>query len=268
MSAISISHKATARAQPVVATYVDMQAYMDKLAQEALHHRALQHPYLTALAAGNVPDMRWAVTDFARQYYGYSTYFPVFLKAVISRLDCADHREALLQNLDEESGSYPDEDIATLAQAGIEPNWILGVPHPQLFQRFQRALGLVAADLDRPELEVICWRNQLLTVLSQGSIEEAVGALGLGTESIVSACYRPILQALSLLPDLLPQDTVFFSMHTLVDDAHQEILLDIAADLASTSEGQINLRKGMLTALELRAKFWDWMYERALSKGA
>lgn len=257
----------SASVQLAESSCVDMRAYLDRLVDEALYHRALRHPYLGALATGNVPDIRWAMVDFARQYYGYSTYFPTFLKAVISRLDCAEHREALLHNLDEESGSYPDEDLVVLAEAGIEPEWILGIPHPMLFQRFQRALGVVEADLKRPELEVIYWRNKLLTVLSQGTIEEAIGALGLGTESIVSECYRPILQALSLLDDLSPREIVFFSMHTLVDDAHQEILQDIAADLASTPTGQVNLRRGMLTALDLRAEFWDWMYGRALTKG-
>ncbi|MEM6252939.1 MAG: iron-containing redox enzyme family protein [Cyanobacteria bacterium P01_D01_bin.156] len=267
MSVVSIAHDSTVSHQYVLSTYMGVQAYLQELSEEASHHCALQHPYLKALATGNVPDLQWAMTDFARQYYGYSTYFPTFLKAVISRLDCADHREALLQNLDEESGSYPDDDLLTLAKAGIESEWILGIPHPQLFQRFQRAIGVLDTDLERTALEVIYWRNQLLTVLSQGSIEEAIGALGLGTESIVSQCYRPILQALSLLPNLSARDTVFFSMHTLVDDAHQETLLDIAADLAVTPEGQSNLRKGMLAALDLRAKFWDWMYERALTQG-
>lgn len=245
----------------------DVRSHLAELLQMAHQHRALQHPYLKALAVGDVPDLRWAVTDFARQYYGYSVYFPTFLKTVIGRLDCNIHREALLQNLDEESGNYPDEDLAILANAGIEPDWIVGIPHPQLFQRFQSVLGLAEADLKHPELEVIYWRNQLLMLLSQGSVAQAIGGLGLGTESIVRECYRPILQALSRLKDLSTRDTVFFSMHTLVDDAHQEILLNIAAELAANPENRLDLQKGMVAALDLRAQFWDWMYKRALTKG-
>ena len=268
MSAISVSQAANIDYRSDIGvSSVNIRSQLDKLLQEALHHRALQHPYLGALATGSVPDLRWAIKDFACQYYGYSTYFPTFLNAVIYRLDRTEHREALLQNLDEETGNYPQEDLEVLAKAGIEPDWIIGIPHPQLFQRFQKALDLKEAELKQPELEVICWRNQLLALLSQGSMAEAVGALGLGTESIVSECYRPIVQALSWLDDLSARDTVFFSMHTLVDDAHQETLLEIAADLAYTSSGLHDLQKGMINALNLRAKFWDWMYERALTQG-
>lgn len=268
MSATSVSQDVNIDCRTSIGiSSANMRSHLDQLLQEALNHRALKHSYLEALATGNVPDLRWAIKDFAHQYYGYSTYFPTFLNAVIYRLDRTEHREALLQNLDEETGNYPEEDLEVLANAGIEPDWIIGIPHPKLFQRFQKALDLKEADLRRPELEVICWRNQLLSILSQGSMAEAVGALGLGTESIVSECYRPILQALSWLDDLSARDTVFFSMHTLVDDAHQETLLEIAADLAYTSSGLHDLHKGMVSALDLRARFWDWMYERALTQG-
>lgn len=267
MPAISVSQDINIDHSNIGVSSAKVRSHLDTLIQEALHHRALQHPYLGALATGAVPDLRWAIKDFARQYYGYSTYFPTFLNAVIYRLDRTEHREALLQNLDEETGNYPDEDLEVLANAGIESDWIMGIPHPKLFQRFQKALGLEESDLKHPELEVIYWRNQLLGILSQGSMAEAVGALGLGTESIVSECYRPILQALSWLDDLSARDTVFFSMHTLVDDAHKETLLEIAADLAHTPDGLHALQKGMVSALDLRAQFWDWMYERALTQG-
>jgi len=263
MSVLSVSDSSAG----IHGSVVRVRSHLTDLQHQAHQHRALQHPYLQALATQNVPDLRWAITDFARQYYGYSTYFPTFLKAVIYRLDRTEHREALLQNLDEETGSYPSEDLEVLANAGIDPAWIVGIPHPKLFQRFQAALGITETELQQPELEVIYWRNQLLTLLSQGSIATAVGALGLGTESIVRECYRPILEALAWLEDLSAQDTVFFSMHTLVDDAHQEILLNIAADLARTPEGLHDLQSGMVSALDLRAKFWDWMYERAMTQG-
>jgi pyrroloquinoline quinone (PQQ) biosynthesis protein C len=188
------------------------------------------------------------------------------LNAVIHRLDNPEHQGALLQNLSEESGIYPEEDLTALAAAGIEADWIIGVPHPQLFQRFQAALGITKAELEQPEPEVIHWRHQLLMFLSNGSAAEAIGAIGLGTESIVSACYRPILAAIAQLDDVSAQDAVFFSMHTIVDDAHQDTLLDIAIDLAQTPQGWCDLKKGMNKALTLRARFWDWMYHRALTQ--
>jgi pyrroloquinoline quinone (PQQ) biosynthesis protein C len=243
------------------------QTYLANLVEEARCHRAVQHPYLAALATGRVPDLRWAITDFARHYYGYSTYFPRFLMTVISRLDCPAHREALIENLTEESGTYGEDDLAALARIGIQADWIVGVPHPQLFRRFRSALGLTETTPQQVDLEVVCWREMLLSTLMHGSTAEAIGAIGLGTETIVSECYRPIVQALSSLDNLSAHDTVFFSLHTLVDDAHQETLLDIAATFAQTPEGRRDLQKGMRKALSLRLAFWDWLHGRALNQG-
>ncbi len=57
---------------------------------------------------------------------------------------------------------------------------------------------------------------------------------------------------------------MFFPLHTEVDDEHGLILLDIAQKMASESkDAERELRKGMLKALNLRAAYWDDMYERA-----
>jgi pyrroloquinoline quinone (PQQ) biosynthesis protein C len=59
-------------------------------------------------------------------------------------------------------------------------------------------------------------------------------------------------------------DYVFFPLHTEVDDEHGLILLRIAEELASEGEeSALQLRKGMLKALNLRASYWDNMYDRA-----
>ena len=68
--------------------------------------------------------------------------------------------------------------------------------------------------------------------------------------------------------ELDPRDTVFFPLHTAVDDHHTQTLRDIAASLAVTEAGQRQLRGGTLKALSLRCMFWDWMYLRALNPPA
>ena len=65
---------------------------VNMLASQALKHQAVQHPYLAALASGELPDTRWALQDFARQYYAYSAHFPRYLTAVISKLENPSHR--------------------------------------------------------------------------------------------------------------------------------------------------------------------------------
>jgi len=100
--------------------------------------------------------------------------------------------------------------------------------------------------------------------LSTASAAEAIGALGLGTETIVHALYVPFVEAIARLGDVHPRDAVFFALHTVVDDDHQATLAAIAVDLAATPEGRAGLRRGMLKALTLRAGFWDWLHARAL----
>jgi pyrroloquinoline quinone (PQQ) biosynthesis protein C len=232
------------------------------LAEEALRHRAVRHPYLQALAAGAHPDPLWALGDFARHYLGYSRHFSRFLTTVIERLDDPGHRTALLANLSEESGVYADAEVAELRALGVEREWIDGVPHPQLFRRFAAALGV---DERRPEaVQVACWRECLFSVLAHGSPAEAVGALGLGTEHIVRTMYGHFVAAIDRLGTIAPRDAVFFVLHTAVDDHHQATLRGIAVDYAMTTEGTDDLRRGMLKALQLRSAFWDWLHERAL----
>jgi pyrroloquinoline quinone (PQQ) biosynthesis protein C len=237
--------------------------FVDGLAAQALSHQAVQHPYLKSLAGGELPDTHWALRDFGRQYYAYSAHFPRYLTAVISKLENPAHRLALMENLTEESGQYEQEELDELAAIGIAPEWIVGLPHPELFRRFRRALG-VMDDAAGPEaIEMVCWREQFLAILSNGSAAEALGALGLGTETIVQTIYQPFVDAIGRI-GMHPRDSVFFPLHTAVDDHHQATLRDIAIDLAATEQGRLDLAKGMQKALALRCSFWSWLHQRAL----
>jgi pyrroloquinoline quinone (PQQ) biosynthesis protein C len=236
---------------------------VDDLTAIALRHRAVRHPYLTALADGTLRDPAWALADFARQYQGYAAHFPRYLTALISRLENPAHRAALLENLIEESGHYNSTELDALTAEGIRAEWIAGVSHPQLFQRFRRAVIGPDTDGEEESVEVVCWREMLLAVLSLGSAAEAVGALGLGTELIVSSVYARFVPAMARHGGLDPRDTVFFPLHTAVDEAHQATLRQIAIDFASTESGRADLARGMHKALALRDSFWSWLLERA-----
>ena len=114
----------------------------DSLLKEALAHRAINHPYLNALENGDFPNPKMAIIDFAEQYLGYSAWFPRYLTAAISKLDNPQHRLHLIENLAEESGSLEEEELAILNEMGIKTEWVQGIPHPELFKRFQRALRI------------------------------------------------------------------------------------------------------------------------------
>ncbi len=232
------------------------------LLSDAENHRAVHHPYLKALEVGSFQHMNRILQDFAAQYGHYSTWFPRYLNAVISKLENPDHRQHLQDNLAEEKGQLQEEDLIAIRRLGIKDEWVQSIPHPQLFRRFQKAMG---ANPDaEPGKEVSCWRESFLHFLENCSAPAAAGAIGLGTESVVKLMYQPIIGAIQKHTDLSLEEYVFFPLHTEVDDEHGLILLNIAAELAAQGpEQESELRKGMLKALDLRAAFWDVLFERA-----
>jgi pyrroloquinoline quinone (PQQ) biosynthesis protein C len=237
---------------------------MELLISEALNHRAVNHPYLKALANGDFENMEAVLKDFASQYGFYSSWFPRYLTAVISRLENPDFRNHLLDNLSEESGHLHEEDMLAVRALGIKDEWVQGIPHPKLFKRFQTAMGVDTKE--EIGIEVDIWRDSFLALVQGGSAISAVGAIGLGTESIVKYIYKDIIKAIENHTSLSIEDYVFFPLHTEVDDEHGLILLDIAEKMALQSkEDERELRKGMLKSLNLRASFWDDMYKRAQS---
>ena len=243
-----------------------LEEFLSRVTEEGTSHRAVHHPYLLALRDRTFPDMKWAMADFARQYYGYSAHFPRYLTTVIGRLELPEHRTALMENLTEEAGIYGQEELAELAEIGVDRQWVDGIPHPLLFRRFCEAAGVDDVGPEFDSIEVICWREMFLSVLSGGSPAEAIGALGLGTENVVSTMYQHFLPALEVL-EVAPSDTVFFPLHAAVDDHHQATLLDISRHYAATEAGRIDLLKGMRKALALRSAFWDWLHQRAMTLG-
>lgn len=237
-------------------------AWLEQLSQEALEHRAINHPYLTQFSNASLPNFRYAVADFAQQYGLYSSHFVNMLAAVISRLTSQKHREILLENLAEESGHYEEDELQELAAHGINIDWVRNIPHARLFDTFRNKAIQGLPEIEESD-DAIIWSDMLSGVLRYSSAEEAVGALGLGTEHVVSSIYPLIEQGLKSLPEFKPKDYCFFSVHTLIDDDHAESLNQIALDFTDTQQGRRRLRQGVLKSLNLRAAFWDSMLEKA-----
>ncbi len=221
----------------------------------ALQHEAVHHSYLQKLSQGEFSDMKKALAYFASQYECYSAWFPKYLHAVIEKLSSPSHKAHLLENLEEEKGHLPENDLKAIRAMGIDDEWVLGIPHPTLFHQFKNAIS--SGQTFEMNKAVENWRNSFLAYLENCSEAEAVGAIGLGTESVVKHIYRPIIESISMHTELTIRDYVFFPLHTEVDDEHGKVLLAIANDLASQSKENAQLvRKGMETALDLRAEFW------------
>ena len=242
---------------------IQQHADITTLASIARQHRGVNHPYLTALATGNLPNTGKAIFDFAVQYQGYTSWFPKYLNCVMSKLESEQHRSYFQENLDEESGHLDEVTLEDLNKLGIEKEWVQGVPHPILFRRFQLAVGIDARLAPLADCS-IKWRKQFLNMLQGATAAEAIGAMGLGTESMVKHIYRPITKAIKTFTEISQRDYVFFELHSEVDDDHAELMMRVAEDLTHDDAGCFNeIKRGMNAALELRAQFWDQLLIRA-----
>ncbi|MBT8421824.1 MAG: iron-containing redox enzyme family protein, partial [Gammaproteobacteria bacterium] len=146
---------------------------------------------------------------------------------------------------------------------------VSGQPHSLLFANFQDAVGTQqnADDASRPNQPGSMWSEQFLA-LCQRSQCAGIGAIGIGTELIVSGVYQQILTGLRQHSELSLRERVFFELHSHCDDEHAEQLLQIAEELATSDAAIAEIEFGARMAIQLRTAFWDRMLKRARSAAA
>lgn len=229
---------------------------------ESHAHPAVNHVWLENVAAHRYHDMGSTLRGFAGDYYAYSSGFPIYLRKLIAKLERSEHRELLERNLCEEEGGLDPADCERLCAAAIDPDDVEGIPHPELYRRFCRAMGLDDAELGLPESAGQLWRQRMIAFLDDASPAAALGALGPGTESVVKPVYQKLLRGIRGLHALEPRDHVFFDLHCTVDDQHGQDLQRVAYDLLGTPNACREMRQGMLEALRLRQAFFAHQHEQ------
>lgn len=228
------------------------EAFVEALCQEALAHPAVNHQYLVDMAAGRFDDMPAALRDFCYQYHFYSAEFTSYLEGVIGGLPCPTHRETLRHNLEEERGHNDAEN----------PD---GIPHTELFMRFKRASGVTEAfeASTKPIASALIWRDLFLQKCQSRQLGVGLGAIGIGTEMIVSRIYGYLHDAVANYSNMSPQDYIFLRLHLDCDDEHAADLKAISIELAEDHDVREALRFGVFSSLNLRNNFWDVMLARA-----
>ncbi len=232
---------------------------INRIKNEALASSAVNHPYLQALQEGNLPNYDLAIKDFAFQYGVYSKQFTQYLKTVIKQLKSAKHQEMLMENLTEEQGDTHDVELPADVLATVT-----GVPHAQLYRRFQEAVGVnddYRANTEESQTASL-WRDQFLQLCETDECV-GVGAIGIGTELIVSSIYNQILDGLKAHSALTMTERVFFDLHSQCDDEHAAQMLSIANDLAVDHTACEKIEYGAKMAINMRTVFWDKMLEHA-----
>ena len=239
-------------------------AFIKRISEQALSSAAINHPYLTAISKGEFGDMQAAFQDFAYQYGLYSKHFTRYLTAVIDNLSEPNHKNILLENLQEEQGNAHDVDLPPEVLLSV-----LGQPHCVLFKRFQQALSVDEhyALQHGPCQTGLFWSKHFLH-LCQENQYIGLGAIGIGTELIVSRIYEQILMGLEHHSGLSQSERVFFDLHSGCDDEHAAQILAITEELASSQSICEQIEYGTKMALNMRIMFWDKMLERALHFGS
>lgn len=248
------------------ATRTDPEAFADELDAEALAQPALRHPWLFCVKKRVYPDMPRAMRDFAWQYHAYSSAFPSYLRCAIRKLQLPRHRALLEENLREEQGELGLAERCQLRRAGLDPACVDGIPHPKLYRAFCGSLDLTEEELARPTREARLWQKEFLAFLEDASLPAVLGALGPGTENIVSPIYGALLVALRALPNAERIDLRFIVLHCNLDDQHAQDLRVVAQAFMSTESDRREMRSGMLKALALREQFFTHLHHRALEE--
>ena len=235
-------------------------AFARAVCAEVVHSSAVQHPYLQALREGSFPNVRLALQDFAFQYGLYSAEFARYLSAVIENVSDPGHREILMTNLAEEQGDVHDMDLSPEVLASVD-----GQPHPELYRRFQDALGVPAGSREvTPACPGRVWSQQFLQLCRMNEFV-GVGAIGIGTEYIVADIYDQILEGIRAHSDLTASQRVFFDIHSQCDEEHAEQMMVLTEALARDADACEQIEFGIRSAIEYRSSFWDAMLVRARS---
>lgn len=234
-------------------------AFIKRISSETLASAAANHPYLDAIKTGTFPNVDLAFKDFAFQYSLYSTNFTHYVSAVIQNLTSTEHKQILLANLAEEQGDTHDIELPPNVLASVT-----GQPHASLYRRFQEALGINDNFRDTtPKCQTgVLWSKQFLQLCEMNE-HVGVGAIGIGTELIVSSIYKQILEGLKKHSDLTMTQRVFFDLHSQCDDEHAAQMLLISEDLAHDHTACEQIEYGVNMAINMRVLFWDKMLERA-----
>ena len=236
-------------------------AFIKRVRNEVLDSTAINHPYLRAMRKGDFPNVNFAFKDFAFQYGLYNTQFVRYLSAVIENSRNAKHKQILQSNLAEEKGSIHDTELPHEVMVSVAKQ-----SHAQLFHRFQVALG-VDAEFCKTASECnagLLWSQQFLQLCEMNECV-GVGAIGIGTELIVSNIYNQILDGLKSHSNLTMTQRVFFDLHSVCDDEHAAQMLLVAEDLAEDQKTCEQIEYGVNMAINMRTVFWDTMLDRAQS---
>ena len=105
----------------------------------------------------------------------------------------------------------------------------------------------------------------MMSICSSGGPEQGVGALGLGTLSVLGPVHQEFLMLLRDHSDPASDLCHSLERHIECSRSCQRVLQRITATLAADPDCRPGLERGAIMALSVRNAFFDVMYRRASS---
>ena len=226
-------------------------SFLHELNKELGSHRAVNHPFLHKIKDLNTEQLR----IFASQFYLYVRMFPRLMGAVVYTVPDETARLPLILNLINECGGLKYLERMDNSHT-----------HPALFRVFTRALGIKDADLEKtaplPSTKKFIEKYEQLYLHSP--FLKAMGAVGPGTECIVSKMYVPILDGLRAQKKFSKEDLYFFELHLPIDKEHCDMIVTALAPYMDDKKNQQLVREAAEEALAAREAFWDGLSKKIL----
>ncbi|MGI0132227.1 MAG: CADD family putative folate metabolism protein [Thermoplasmata archaeon] len=212
---------------------MDPTASLDRMIRS---RHLLTHPFYQAWSKGEVPLS--TLREYAAQYHHFEVNFPRYIAGTYARIQDPGRRRVLLDNLVDEAGRSPT--------------------HPELWQRFGRALGVSTPKLLATPPSPATQR--LLMVYERAALNRTA-ASGLGAlyayESIFPEVAREKSRGLRENFGLRSKDAhEFFRVHTVADKEHSAAERKLLAEEMRTPEGR---REAMASARQSRDAWWGFL---------
>ncbi|MDD9946939.1 MAG: iron-containing redox enzyme family protein [Myxococcales bacterium] len=213
--------------------------FLSDLRDEIEAHPAVNHLFLNRLATS--PMSRQDYRVFAENHYPLVCAFTTYMELLLLRAPDSEARLWLSRVLVDEYGE------------GSE-----GKDHPTLYASFVDACGgdsgrLGPERLPSPAHAFIQAHQRLVR---RGTFLEGLGAVGPGHEWAIPKMFDAIVPGLRRAG--LSDDQIgYFTLHLEQDEDHGAWLEEALVRTAGTPEAQAQVRRGALTSLEARMRFWD-----------
>lgn len=227
------------------------------LLDEAKVHRALQHPYLSALLTRQLPDPGHALRDGLLQLMPWMAAQKTAWAELAQAVDHpAIHRAAELAR-----GDWDLEALSVLDQRDltVQPSSILG-----LYTASLRAMGVEGDWQDRSKFSPRCWQHlrRFQRMSEHGDPLHAAGGMVLGTELVFAEIAGPLVAAMSAAGGD-PGALAPLRARILLSQNHEPELLAALEVMAAQPRGLSRLAGGRTLALDHLAHLFDGLMERA-----